>query len=217
MKIFLLLSLSLLFLACSSDPIPNSSPTASPVAEKEKVKEAFQQYKAAVLSQDGVAAAQQLSSNSIGYYDELLSQVLHSTEEEVKALSSGDMVQVLALRYFFSKEELMSYDGRQLYETMIAKKFTEDRQLAKTTLGKIAVKGDKAKGQMVVNGEASPIFFDFKKEQEAWKLDLTTTVIMTTKFVEQQARAAQLSVPEYLEETMQLAAEEKEKIWQPLD
>ena len=216
MKTILILPLILL-LSCEAEPLPNTNPTVNPIAQKEKVKEAFQQYKAAVLSQDGPAAAKQLSSNSIVYYDELLSKVLHGTEAEVKALSSGDMMQVVALRYFFPKEDLKSYDGRQLYEAMIANKFTEERQLARTDLGKIAVKGNKAKGQMVVNGQPSPIFFDFKKEQGAWKLDLTTTVIMTTKFVEQQAQAAQLTVPEYLEQTMNLSEEEKKSIWQPLD
>lgn len=215
MKVIFLLSLFLL--ACGSEPLASNNPTANPALEKEQVKASFQQYKKAVLNQDGPAAAQQLSSNSIIYYDEVLSKVLHGTEQEVKALSSGDMMQVVALRYFFPKEELMGYDGRQLYEAMIANKFTEDRQLARTDLGKIAVKGNKAKGQMVINGQPSPIFFDFKKEQGAWKLDLTTTVIMTTKFVEQQAQAAQLTVPEYLEQTMQLSEEEKKSIWQPLD
>ncbi|MGH1334927.1 MAG: hypothetical protein ACRBFS_02290 [Aureispira sp.] len=213
MKALYLLSLTCILIACNSEPIP-TIPTGP--SNKSLVIASFNTYKKAVDSQNGQAATQQLSSSSIRYYDQVLDHVLYSDKEKITRLSSGDMMQILGLRLFFPKEQLLQYNGAQLFQAMVDNKFTARKQLAKTTIGKVAVKGNNAKGQMVLEGKASPIFFDFRKEEGVWKLDMTTTVIMTTKHVDQQAKAVQLSVPAFLETAMQLTEEEKNTIWQPL-
>lgn len=180
------------------------------------VKEAFNAYKAAVLSQEGELAVSYLSSNSVEYYDMIIQHIVEGDKATIQGLSSGAMLQVLGFRHLFLKEELLSFDGKTLYQAMVERQLLEQEQLALTTIGKIAVKGTRAKGQMVLDGQSSPIFFDFRKEKTGWKIDVTTTVIMTSQSVEQQAKAANLSVPAYLEELMQLSPLEKETIWEPL-
>lgn len=213
MKPLYLLCLTSILFACNGEPtivIPKGP------SNKILVIASFNAYKKAVALQDGQAATQQLSSNSMRYYDQVLDNVLHANKEKLTRLSSGDMMQVLSLRLFFQKEQLLEYNGTQLFQAMVDNGFTEKDQLAKTTIGKVAVKGKNAKGQMVLEGKASPIFFDFRKEEGVWKLDMTTTVIMTTKYVDRQAKAAQLSIPVFLETAMQLNEEQKKNIWQPL-
>lgn len=198
-----------LFSCNNSTPATDNSPSKA-------VIDAFNTYKAAVLQQDGGTAVSYLSANSIEYYNLLLQNILEAEKATVQQLSSGSMLQVLAFRHLFLKEELLSFDGKTLYQAMVERQLLEEEQLANTTLGKVAVKGNKAKGQMVLSGEASPIFFDFQKEDTGWKIDVTTTIIMTSRSIENAAKKAGLSVPDYLENLMQLSEEEQRLIWTPL-
>lgn len=196
--------------SCFNEPAPPS------VEERHAVKKAFNAYKTAVLEHDGMLAVTYLSSNSIEYYDDIMEAVIYGTKETLQSLSSGDLMQVLVLRRLFTKEELLSFDGKNLYQTMVDRQLMQEKELAQITLGEVATKGRKAKGQAILEGQPSPIFFDFQKESTDWKLDITTTIIITTTMVEQEAKKAGLSVPEYLENVMQLSEEEERLIWTPL-
>lgn len=212
MKTTLFLLISILFLSCQQTFA--QQPTAA--VEKTRVIALFDQYKEAVATENGRVAVHCISSNSITYYEQVLDHVLHANKEKLLSLPSGDLMQVLALRRAFPKTLLITLDGRKLYQTMIEHKFTEEEQLAQTTLGYIAFRDNEAKAQMILRGKPSSVFFYFVKEDDQWKLDLTTTVEMTSTFVENKARDSQLSVPDFLEAIMQLSEEEKILIWQPL-
>lgn len=180
------------------------------------IKSVFNAYKTAVLSQDGEVAVTYLSSNSVDYYDMLIQNIVEADKATIQQLSSGAMLQVLAYRHLFLKEELLSFDGKTLFQGMVERQLFGNEELATLSVGQVAVKGNKAKGQMVVNGQDSPIFFDFQKETTGWKIDVTTTVVITTKNVEEEAKKANLPVHAYLEALMQLSPLEKETIWEPL-
>ncbi len=209
---FILLAFALLSSACNS-----GAATEDTTAEDRlQVRAAFNNYKRAALASEGEVAVAQLSSNSLAYYDQLLKLALEADKPNLLALSSGDLVQVLAMRLAFTKEELLQYNGRQIFQAMADNQMIVDDQLEKMKLGVIVTQGKKAKGRLILNDKKTPIFFDFKQEADGWKLDVTTTVIMTTKYVERQAQAANLPVPVFLEETLQLTDDQKAALWNPL-
>lgn len=209
---FTLLSI-LLLIGCNDSPPPPKKPDHT--AAKKEVRAAFNNYKNAVLAQEGAKVIQYITKNTLDYFEGILEKIKFADKETILGSSLADQTQILILRRFFSKEEIFGFDGAKLYAASIDQGLM-GAQLEKMSIGLVAIKGDKGKAQMVLDGTKTAIFFDFLKEGKQWKIDITTTLIMTTRSVETQARKAGLSTTQYLVDMLQLNESEKEQIWEPL-
>jgi hypothetical protein len=214
-KLLSLIVLSIaLLIGCNEAPTPPKKPDHS--SAKKEIRTTFNQYKSAILAQEGAKAVPCISKSTVNYFEGILEQVKFSDKEGILSLSIADQTQILLIRRFFSKEEISSFDAEQLYATMIDQGFMGE-QIETMSIGLVAIKGNKGKAQMVLGGAKTDIFFDFIKENEQWKIDITTTLIMTTKSIEAQAKANKVSTTQYLLDMLQLSEEEREEIWKPLD
>lgn len=217
-KSFYVLLLSLFVLnACDNGAEEKMLQQKALRAEIKLVKAAFAKYQTAVLSQDGYEAMKCLNQKTIDFYDDLLDKVRYATQEEIEMLSDADQMQVLAIRRFFTKELIFDLTGITLYATCVREGLNDTQYLKTMSIGQVATKGNKAKAQMINNGKKTPIFFDFSKEENQWKIDITTTLIMTSKYLEMEAKKVDLSTRDYiLEKILQLSDEEKVEIFKPL-
>jgi hypothetical protein len=215
-KLLILAFLSIPLLIGCNDATSTEKKPDYTVAKKE-IRAAFNNYKSSILSKDGAKTIQYISENTVDYFEDILDKVKFADKETILGLSTADQTQILIIRRFFSKEDIFSFDGKSLYATSIDQELMGG-QLNALTIGLVAVKGDKGKAQMVVDGTKTSIFFDFLKEDKEWKIDITTTLIMTTRLIEMEAKEASVSITQYLIDMLQLKGEkEREQIWKPLE
>lgn len=184
--------------------------------EIQLVKAAFTKYQMAVLSQDGYEAMKCLNQKTIDFYDDILDKVRYASKTDIKLLSDADKMQVLAVRRFFTEELIFDLTGITLCAASIREGLFSTQHLKAMSIGRVATKQNKAKAQMILDGKQTPIFFDFSKEDNEWKIDLTTTFIITSKYLENEAKKLDLSTSDYILEILQLSDEEKVSIFEPL-
>ncbi|MFN6086371.1 MAG: hypothetical protein ACK476_15765, partial [Fluviicola sp.] len=70
--------------------------------------------------------------------------------------------------------------------------------VANNSIGEITIDKEFAKGQFISNGKKSPLYFHFYKEDELWKVDLTSIFPMTNIVFKQLAEKSGLSENEYV-------------------
>ena len=140
--------------------------------EQEAVSKCFDNYKTAVLAEDGIGATALLSQETIDYYQQVLDWALTASEQEVKGLSILDRMNVLTVRVRVTPEQMKEMDGESLlvfsYTSGIISKNTVERG----ELGKVEIDGDNARGPIMMEGQEVPIDFVFAQEKGAWKFDL---------------------------------------------
>ena len=150
--------------------------------EVKAVRASFDNYKQAILNERGEEAVQYVDSRTIKYYGEVLDKVQHADSATVNGLGLMDKVMVFSVRHRTTKEEIMSFDGKSLLVYAIKSGMVGKNSVVNSSIGEVTIEGTFAKGQYVSNGQKAPFNFNFYKEDNAWKVDLTS-VFPTTNMV----------------------------------
>ncbi len=158
--------------------------------EKKAVKQCFQNYKEAILNEEGSKAVEFLSERTIKYYDKILNLSLHADSTKLVSMGLMDRFMIFALRHRTSPQDLRSFDGKRTLIYAIEKGMIGKNSVARNTIGDVDIEGDNAEGQALVNKMPTPVIFSFYKEANNWKLDLTSIFEATekgfTKLIENQ-------------------------------
>ena len=161
-------------------------------SEVKAVKASFDNYKQAILSDKGEEAVQYVDSRTINYYGEVLEKVKHADSATVNGLALIDKVMVFSVRHRSTKQEILSFDGKALLVYAIKSGMVGKNSVVNSSIGDVTVEGTFAKGQYVSNGQKAPFNFNFYKEDNAWKVDLTsifpTTNMVFRKLVEESGQ-----------------------------
>ncbi|SHH64086.1 hypothetical protein SAMN04488109_4775 [Chryseolinea serpens] len=142
--------------------------------EVDAVKASFDNYKAAILNDQGEQAVKHIDGRTIKYYDNILEEVKMFDSAKVESLSLLDKMMVFSIRHRASKAEILSFDGSKLFVYAIQKGMVGKNSVVNSMIGEVTISGTFAKGQLVVNDKKVPIYFHFYKEQGQWKVDLTS-------------------------------------------
>jgi hypothetical protein len=161
-------------------------------SEVKAVKASFDNYKQAILNDKGEEAVQYVDSRTINYYGDVLEKVRSADSATVNRLDLLDKVMVFSVRHRATKEDILSFDGKGLLVYAIKSGMVGKNSVVNSSIGDVTVEGTFAKGQYVSNGQKAPFNFDFYKEDNAWKVDLTsifsTTNIAFRKLVEESGQ-----------------------------
>ncbi|WP_336513834.1 hypothetical protein [Pollutibacter soli] len=150
-------------------------------AEGKAVKECFEKYKAAIMNDKGEDAANWVDQNTINYYSSVLAKVRNADSATVDQLSLLDKLMVFSIRHRARVEEIKTMDGKGLIVYAIKNGMVGKNSVARNSIGDITINGKKAKGQVLVNDEKTPLYFEFNKEYEVWKMDLTSIFPVSEK------------------------------------
>lgn len=142
--------------------------------EEELVRESFDKYKSSILNDQGTNAIKYVDSRTINYYSEMLDKTKHADSVEVNSMGILDKLMVFAIRHRASKDDILSFDGKGLLVYAIKSGMVGKNSVASNTVGDISIDGKFAKGQLITNGQKTPLYFHFYKEKSVWKLDLTS-------------------------------------------
>ena len=142
--------------------------------EESLIKENFGNCKAAILDGKGDEAIKLLDSRTVKYYSQVLDLVKTADAAKIETLSVLDRLMVFSVRHQTSKEDLLKFDGKSLLADVISKGMVGKISIANSSIGDVAIDNDTAKGQLLVNGQKSPAALHFYKEEDQWKIDLTS-------------------------------------------
>jgi hypothetical protein len=142
--------------------------------EAELIRKNFDSYKAFLYNGNGGEVANLIDSQTIKYYGDIIELVKNADSLKVESLSLLDKITVLLVRQSVSKENILTFDGKALLIHAINNGMIDKTSARSFTIGDITVDNNFAKGQIIANGTASPLFLNFYKENGQWKFDLTS-------------------------------------------
>ena len=147
--------------------------------DSKAVKETFSNYKKAILDSDGEEAAKWVDSKTVAYYDQMLKASLDADSADVAVLGVIDKLTIFSVRHRIPRQEIAQLNGRQFLIYSIDRGMVGKNTVGNVEIGDVNVDGNSASGQLISQGRKSPLYFQFNKEEGAWKLDLTSLLPAT--------------------------------------
>lgn len=185
---------------------------------EETVRLSFDNYKSAILNDKGEDAVNYLDANTIGYYSGILKLVKNANRNELSSLSLMDKLMVLIIRNKATKQEILSLDGKGLLVYAIKNWMVGKDSVMNNSIWEVSIDTDFAKGEMLVNGKKSWLYFQFHKETNSWKLDLTSIFPMSNAAIKKVADESGLSEDEFILSLIEYSSNKKPNanIWNPV-
>lgn len=166
--------------------------------EEKSVREAFDNYKSAILNDKGEEAVKYVDSRTIKYYGDILELVKNADSAKVASLSLLDKMMVFTIRHRVPKKDILSFDGKGLLVYAIKSGMVGKNSVANNSIGEVTIDNDFAKGQFIANGQKAPFYFHFYKEEGQWKIDLTSIFSVSTMAFKKMVEDSGLNENEYL-------------------
>ena len=182
------------------------------------VRQAFSQYRAALLKQDGEAAVEVLSQPTVDYYGTMQHLAVCGSAEEIKRQSFIDRMQVLLMRVRVPADDLLAMSGREMLIYAIEQGWIGRSDVVSASVGEVSITGGTAVGQHVVQGQPSQAKFHFVNEAGVWKLDLLPTIEASGQAMSIVAKQQGRPENELLGQLMTLVTQKQLKTadWQPI-
>ncbi|MEM0965481.1 MAG: hypothetical protein AAGJ81_04965 [Verrucomicrobiota bacterium] len=205
-SLWLVLLFALFVTGCSSDP------------ENASVKQAFEDYKSAILNDDAETAYGLVNENTKAWYGETLDRVLTSNRDQIMELGVLDKIQVILIRHRVPREEILQMTPESLFKYAASRGWVGKNSVSGLGIGKIDVQRDFATGVVRTNGEDSPIRFHFYKEDGVWRIDLTELNKWGEAALITQIKQSRQDELDYIFTLVQFASGKpvQESIWKPL-
>lgn len=141
--------------------------------EEVLVRQAFNNYKSAILNDRAEDALKVIDSRTKKYYKNILQDVKKADSLKIDKLSLIDKITILGIRAKAQREEIIEMKGTDAFLFAIKNGMVGKNSVVNTSIGEVTLDSTFAKGKLVSEGEESPYYFNFYKEEGNWKLDLT--------------------------------------------
>jgi len=164
MRTLLIFALTLLIISCNNQTKDDQI----------DVKECFEGYKSSILASKGDEAVKWVDKNTLNYYDKMLKLSISGDSATVNNLGILDKLTVLTVRHRIPKEEVLKMDGNSFFIYAINSGMVGKNSVMTIEIGDIEISGDFAKGQILANGQKASLYFQFNKENNKWKIDITS-------------------------------------------
>lgn len=178
--------------------ILTSTTSIGQTSEVKNVKKSFDKYKYAILNDKGKDAVQYVDSKTIKYYNEILELIKSADSVKLESLSLTDKLMVLIIRHRTPKKEILSFDGTMLLIYSIDNGMVGKQGTANNSIGEVIIEDNFAKGQLLVRGEKTPVYFHFNKESEQWKIDLTALFELSDMVFKSMIKDSELSDNDFI-------------------
>lgn len=187
--------------------------------EEEQVKKSFDNYKSAILNNNGEEAVNYVDSRTIKYYNDILDLVKTADSSKIEALSIMDKLMVFSVRHRTSKEDILRFEGKSLLVYAIESGMVGKNSVANNSIGKVTIEKDFAKGQFISKGQKTPFFFHFYKEEGEWKIDLTSLFPASTMAFKKMADDSGETQNDYLFSLLEMITGKRPgaEIWKPIN
>lgn len=186
--------------------------------EKKKVRKTYEEYKAALLSDNGERASNLVDSRTIKYYDDMLGLVKTGDSATVDALPVLDKIMVFVIRHRVAREDILRFDGKAVFAEAVKKGMIDKSSAANNAIGEIVVTGDFAMAQILVDGKVIPSEFYFYKENKQWKINLTSIFTVSSIAIKKIVEDSGQSENEFIFTLLEYASQKRPgpEIWKPV-
>jgi hypothetical protein len=193
--------------------------SAQTEAEEEAVRKTFNNYKSAILNDQGAVAIKYVDRNTLRYYNDVLQLVKHADSAKVAALPIMDKMMVLLIRHRTPRGEILTFDGKSLFVYAVKSGMVGKQSVENSFVGQVLTEGDFAKGQYLMGTQKTALFLHFYKESGLWKIDLTSIFDVGSEAVQQLVTQSRQTENDFLFLIMeQLTGKEPDpQIWQPVE
>lgn len=191
-------------------------PTLAPQNEA-AVRAVFDIYQTAILNDRGEDAVNSVSQDTIDWYESVRVMALTAPEDELRRQGLMNRMQVVLLRHRIPVAELDAMDGRALFIHAVEQGWVGKNSVSDVAIGPITINENFAKGPLIAQGKTSPIHFQFKGENGAWKLDLLYTMKVAVPALSAQAKGMDLDENEFILRTAEVLSGRQvpDTIWKP--
>lgn len=185
---------------------------------KDDVRASFEHYKTAIMSDDGPEAIKYVDQRTLDYYGRILQSSLVDDSVTVDRMDLLDKLMVLSLRYRTPKEKLLSFNGSEILIYAIESGMVGKNSVMGNTIGEVTLGEAKTEGQLVVNGNPTPVNLDFYKEADGWKVDITSIFDLSETAFRQMVDESGQSENEFLQLVLDMVGGGKpfNPIWNPV-
>jgi len=187
-------------------------------SESELVKKCFDGYKKAILDGRGSDAITFVDSKTVAYYEKELALALTGDSATIANLTIIDKLTVFVTRHKLPREKLFNMTGHDYFIYAVDNGMIGKNSVVATQIGEVIVEGNFARGQIMSNGKAAPLYFQFNKEANAWKVDLTSIFPMTNMALSKMLDDQGMTDVEFIFQTLEALTgkEVGSEIWKPL-
>jgi len=186
--------------------------------ESKAIHASFESYRAAVLTDNGEEAIKYVDSKTLQYYNDLLIKIKSADSSSITSLPFLDKFMVLAIRHKASAVELNSFDGSAILIYAINNGLVGKNSIENNSIGEIEILGEKAIGEFISNGQKSDAFLNFYRENDIWKIDLTSLFNFTNNSLEKIVKSSGNTEIEFVIKLVETLtnSEVKPEVWKPL-
>jgi hypothetical protein len=173
---------------------------------EKQIRKTFDGYKTAILQEQGVVALNFIDSTTIAYYGQVLEHILTTDSAGISQLPMIDRYTVLMIRHTMTAKQLKTMDGKSFFVQCIINGMVGKNSVAKNEIGKISINGNEAKGQLVIDKEELPYYFEFVKETTKWKINLTSLFPLAEQAFSAMLENSGKSDPDFMQDIIQLVS-----------
>lgn len=186
--------------------------------EKKAIQTCFKGYKQAILEDRGKDAVGFVDTKTIQYYSNILEAVKTDDSTKVSNASLLDKTMILSIRHRTEPEKILKMDGKDLLVYAIEQGMVGKNSVMNLDLGDISIENEFAKGQVMVNQNKAPLFFQFRKEKTGWKIDLTSLFPASRQAFEKLVADSGQPENDYLMKILEMVSGKKptSQVWQPV-
>ena len=136
------------------------------------VRGALNDYRSAILSTRGEAAADLVSAATLTYYGRMRELALFGDSASVRRESFTDRLMVLVIRHRVPAESLLDMTSRELFVYAVEAGMIGRESVQRLEFGRVRMAGDSAGVEIEQAGTPSGTFFPVVREQGDWRVDL---------------------------------------------
>ncbi len=146
--------------------------------EEQQVRNTFNKYKAAITKAKGEEAVKYIDNATLNHYDLLLDIIKREDSLAFQKLKYMDKKIVLSIGQRLTKKEAEKFDKTDLFVFAVKNRIVGNTSLPYQSIGDVIIDADgkSAKGQFVSNGDKKSLYLYFYKEEEKWKLNLSSII-----------------------------------------
>jgi hypothetical protein len=188
-------------------------------SDKVEIKNVFDVYKSAILNDQADKALNAIDNRTISYYKRILADVKSADSSKISAMSLIDKITVLGVRARATKQEIMDMTGTDVFIFSIKNGMVGKNSVVNNSVGEITIDKNFAKGELLVNGQKTPVFFHFYKENNAWKLNLTELFNLGNSSLKQLLKQSGKTENESLMQVLSMLSGKtlSYEIWNPVE
>lgn len=203
-KLLYILSFPVIIFSCSND--------------QQEVISVFNKYRESISTKNGAATAELIDKNSLEWYDSIKSLAISANKEELLQKNFITKLNVIALRQFFSLDEIEKMNSKEIFAFTVNKSFYAQQSINEYTVAGTEIKDGKAAVLLKQDEKLVGIPLKFIKEEDGWKINLASAINFLNKIISGNPWGNQ-----YMENDSVLKQVEsvyknplKENIWEPL-